>query len=659
MTERSGNGIPRSLFKGVAECHDLLMKIKKWIGIVSLASVAVHVQAEWEYLDNGVVRIGVDRSRGACVGYFAESESRRNLLNHFDTGRFIQQSYYGDPDGSDWDGKPWNYNPVQGGSWKNNPSKLLEFKNDSTSGIITAKIMPRSWSGGALCPEAIMEETITLDGAVAHIHFKLTYTGEDQSEARHQEMPAVFVDYALSYLAFMNEGMLERRVPGWPNESGMASEHWTAYLDDKDWGIGILTPGTTEFTSYRFKGDEDVGPEGVACSYVAPVRTLKLTKGLVLEHDVYLTIGWLPEIRERFFQLRKKAAEVPTEMVSQKYNDGRPAATLRMDAVDHGIVLRHGDGPNQCDLLGARDPWVFEADGTYYMHYDAAGPDGWLCSLAVSRDLLNWKKKGPILDLGKRGEDDSKSVAYGITYFDDREWHMFYLGTPNATEPPDRVPSFPYLTMKAKGDSPAGPWYKQKEVVPFRTKPGTFYSITASPGQIVKHGDEFIQFFSATAPMTGKQHVQRTLGVARTQDLDGPWTVDPDPLVPSEEQIENSALYYEKSNGTWFLFTNHIGLGEEEYTDAIWVYWSKDLNLWNPENKAIVLDGQNCSWSKKCIGLPSVVQKGNRLALFYDAPGGASTGHMKRNIGLAWMELPLSPPTKEDGPVAIDPDFVK
>jgi hypothetical protein len=45
-----------------------------------------------------------------------------------------------------------------------------------------------------------------------------------------------------------------------------------------------------------------------------------------------------------------------------------------MDAQDHGIVLRYGDGPDQCDILGARDVWVFEADGTYYMHYDA--PEG-------------------------------------------------------------------------------------------------------------------------------------------------------------------------------------------------------------------------------------------------------------------------------------------
>ena len=329
-----------------------------------------------------------------------------------------------------------------------------------------------------------------------------------------------------------------------------------------------------------------------------------------------------------------------------QYSDGRPEAILRMDAKDHGIVLKYGDGPDQCDILGARDVWVFEDNGTYYMHYDAAGPKGWLSSLAVSKDMVTWEKKGPILDLGKPSEDDSKGACYGVTYKEGEQWHMFYLGTPNVSSAPDLIPSFPYLTMKAKGNSPTGPWIKQKNVVPFRTRPDTYYSLTASPGHVIKNGEEYLQFFSATTKKAGKPGILRTLGIARTKDLDGTWTIDPKPMVPIEEQIENSTLYYEKSNKTWFLFTNHIGIDEGEFTDAIWVYWSKDLNKWNPENKAIVLDGKNCSWSKKCIGLPSVVQVNNKLALFYDAPGGNSTSHMKRNVGLAWLDLPLSPPVK-------------
>ena len=113
---------------------------------------------------------------------------------------------------------------------------------------------------------------------------------------------------------------------------------------------------------------------------------------------------------------------------------------------------------------------MFEADGTYYMHNDAAGPIGWLTALATSKDLIHWQKKGPVLELGKAGENDSASASYGTSFYDGRAWHMFYLGTPHTSPAPDLVPAFPYLTMKARSTSPAGPWVKQRKVIPFQAR---------------------------------------------------------------------------------------------------------------------------------------------------------------------------------------------
>ena len=330
------------------------------------------------------------------------------------------------------------------------------------------------------------------------------------------------------------------------------------------------------------------------------------------------------------------------------YRDGRPRARLRLDARDQGVVLRHGDGPAQCDIYGARDVWVFESKGSYYMHYDAAGPTGWLCALATSKDLVHWEKKGPVLQLGQAGGEDSKSASYGVTYLDGKRWHMFYLGTPNTSPPPDRTPAFPYLTMKASGTSPSGPWTKQPGVVPFRPQPRSYYDVTASPGFTVRYRGEYLQFFSAARyDKHDRKGIQRTISIARTKNLDGPWAIDPAPIVPLEEQIENSSLYFEKANQTWFLFTDHVGIGpRHEYTDAVWVYWTKDLNHWDARNKAVVLDPSNCSWSKAVVGLPSVLKHGNRLAIFYDGVAGDGTSHVGRDVGLAWLDLPLQPPAQ-------------
>jgi predicted GH43/DUF377 family glycosyl hydrolase len=341
--------------------------------------------------------------------------------------------------------------------------------------------------------------------------------------------------------------------------------------------------------------------------------------------------------------LSRKSQNSGAEYVFKEYSDGRPQASKRMNARDEGIVLRHGDGPDSCDVYGAREAIVFEENGLYYLHYDGAGKAGWQACLAVSRDLTAWTKKGVVLRLGEAGKLDCKSASSPWVIKEGKTWHMFYLGTPNVSPPPDRIPSFPYLTMKARSASPEGPWEKQYDVVPFVPRKGTYYEATASPGFIVNSGSEFLQFFSASI-MAGP-NIKRTLGIARTNDLDATWKVDAAPIMPLEEQIENSSLFFEEKNNRWFLFTNHIGLDEKgvEYTDAIWVYWSNDLNTWNVHDKAIVLDGQNCTWANGTIGMPSVIKVGTKLALLYDGREGKSTEHMRRDIGLAWLDLPLEP----------------
>jgi len=166
--------------------------------------------------------------------------------------------------------------------------------------------------------------------------------------------------------------------------------------------------------------------------------------------------------------------------------------------------------------------------------------------------------------------------------------------------------------------------------------------VTASPGYIIRHNGEYLMFYSAASRDDVEKKTRRTLALARTRNLDGPWKIDPQPILPPAEQIENSSLYYERANHTWFLFTNHVGiLNGREYTDAIWVYWSKDPEHWDPKNKAVVLDKTNCHWTKQVVGLPSVIQVGNRLAILYDALAEDSLSHMRRDVGLAWLKLPL------------------
>jgi hypothetical protein len=329
----------------------------------------------------------------------------------------------------------------------------------------------------------------------------------------------------------------------------------------------------------------------------------------------------------------------------QDYSDGRPSAAWAVRAEDHGRVLRHGSGPNACDVNGAREPIVVAVPGGYVLHYDGCAVGGWRACRAVSTDLLTWSVDGPVLELGPAGSIDAGAAASPWVIEHGGLWHMFYLATPLTTGAPDYIPFVPYVTRRATAPSPLGPWTKQSGVAPFDPSPGTYYAGTAAPGHVFAHGGEFLQVFSAGAT-SGAGVFRRTLGLARTSDLTGAWAVDPAPLLPSSDQIENSSLYFEPANGLWFLFTNHVGIAADgvEYTDEILVYWSPDPTRFDPAHKAVVLDPGRCSWSKWVLGMPSVVRVGERLAVLYDGCPEPGYGHMRRDIGLAWLELPLQPP---------------
>jgi hypothetical protein len=60
-------------------------------------------------------------------------------------------------------------------------------------------------------------------------------------------------------------------------------------------------------------------------------------------------------------------------------------------------------------------------------------------------------------------------------------------------------------------------------------------------------------------------------------------------------------------------------------------------------------------WSDKCIGMTSVITAGNRLAVFYDAPGDYSNSNMKRNIGLVRLDLPSDIPNAKNFSIALIP----
>lgn len=263
-----------------------------------------------KYLCNGKIQIGMDMDRGGAIFHFSEAGSKKNLLNRFDEGRFIQQSYYGDADGSSWNGQSWNWNPVQGGCWDSSVKGRVLACTEEGKGL-RIKSVPVLWSGCKEAEDCVLQEVITLNGPMAKIKFSLSYFGSMNNKARHQELPAVFLDWDLKTFVYYggnqpwtDDPNLVEYVPADrmitnANETAKYTEGWAAYIGDDGKGLGVYSPASDMCVLYRY-GSGPGGSDAPSCSYFAPVKTMAITAGMNFSYDVYITYGTVEEIRARF-----------------------------------------------------------------------------------------------------------------------------------------------------------------------------------------------------------------------------------------------------------------------------------------------------------------------------------------------------------------------
>lgn len=315
---------------------------------IEIVSLAITKQASidgYVYLANDYIKIGADLVYGGALAYLSyvkepvalvEMNGRAevgigyadlvssdkimstdvNLLNNYDPGRLVQQSYYG-TNGANDDYEPgvfmnreWNYNPVMGGDRGLYHSKIVDFRLTDT--YIYVKCRPMDWGKENSPTLSYMESTYSLDGRNLIVDNRFV----DYSPYKHitcnQELPAFYVIeplYRLAYYegnkAWTNEELtFKDDLPFWDGvwPNFRSRENWWAWVNGADdgFGLGLYVPNVTSVTGGIFQHDGKINNDPAKSnptSYIAPLTQLKLVNFKPLEYSYAISCGRLSEIR--------------------------------------------------------------------------------------------------------------------------------------------------------------------------------------------------------------------------------------------------------------------------------------------------------------------------------------------------------------------------
>lgn len=264
--------------------------------------------------DNGIIRV----DSNAAQRYGTESlNDSVNLINCHDTGRLVQQSYYGTTnyEMGFFNGHYCAYNPVQGGNMYNESSKIVDLRTDNNTLYI--KCRPLDWAKSKeYITESYMEAAYILcdDTLKTSCRF-VDFSGYDPATAG-QEIPAFYGAATMDKFVYYNgsnpwtddtlstlEGLDEYLYAHYP--SVYPKEHWGALTGEFDdsFSIGLYIPDSTYMlagVSGTVTGQTENPDISDPTSYLAGGKSMTFRSFDPIEYDFYITTGTVSDVRNSF-----------------------------------------------------------------------------------------------------------------------------------------------------------------------------------------------------------------------------------------------------------------------------------------------------------------------------------------------------------------------
>ena len=297
------------------------------------------------------------------TNYISRDTDEINLINYYDTGRYLQQSYYGTTEKpyeqGYYNNADWHYNPVQGGNVVGESSKVIDYIINEEENYIYVKTRPLDWAKWSddfankvaddeYEPKYGNDEYITdtyveskyvfEDGMIRVYNRMVDYSGLP-SATTTQELPAFYTIEPLNQyvrtdvdteeeawtfdaeLEYFSEpefwGVTGDYVTNnYPNGFSIDTntpEHWGAFMasQDKDsFGIGIYSPESSNLCYGVYPAINSGLPSRHAdtinpayednTSYIAPIGTRTFESYSPSEYSYYISTGTANQIRNSF-----------------------------------------------------------------------------------------------------------------------------------------------------------------------------------------------------------------------------------------------------------------------------------------------------------------------------------------------------------------------
>jgi len=284
-------------------------------------------------LDNGTVRVGIDRAKGGAITWLSWSSYPRNMVNSSDPGRLIQQSYYAGKsldrraEGQSRSWSPWPWNPIQGGgvsSW----ARVNRFERLDKD-TLYAETVPKLWDMPSEEAAALMRQWTGIEPGMPNVvvvrcEFMAQRKENDRWGAAtlsSQEIPACYFtrnfDAVRSYLG-NGEWRAELQPPGPPWGQALPPRKAMALCNADGQGVAVFSPAATQ--SWNFGphgGGSSDDPAAGPCMHVAPIDRVHLGPRSQYRYRYWLVVGDEIQLAARLDELWTRYSQDRAELTAQ------------------------------------------------------------------------------------------------------------------------------------------------------------------------------------------------------------------------------------------------------------------------------------------------------------------------------------------------------